>query len=443
MCGICGAIGLSEPGLAEAAVRAMLAAMVHRGPDDEGLFVAESLALGMRRLSIIDLAGGHQPVFNEDGTVAVVFNGEIYNFQKLRRELLSRGHFFRSSSDTEAIVHAYEEWGASCVDHLQGMFAFAVAETSIPSRPGQTRVMLARDRLGIKPCYYTFAGEQLLFASEVHALLATGRVSRRLSPSALNSYLLFGSIAEPATLVEGVFSLPPGHRMLVTSNSDGTSAKMDGYWDFGRKALEDSALQPSSGNGVVGRLRSLLHETVEQHLVADVPVGVFLSSGIDSTALVALASKMAEGRDPAAVHTLTVSFPEQEYSEAELARRTAKRFGTTHRELLLRGEDMLARLDEAVAALDQPSMDGINTYFVSWAARQAGLKVALSGLGSDEIFGGYSTFRHVPHAKRLAAVGRQFPAGLRSLTAAALDRAGLGAARSDARRKLLDMLRDP
>src|SRR5438552_6460689 len=255
MCGICGAIGLSEPGLAEAAVRAMLAAMVHRGPDDEGLFVAESLALGMRRLSIIDLAGGHQLVFNESGTVAGVFNGEIYNFQKLRRELLSRGHFFRSSSDTEAIVHAYEEWGASCVDHLQGMFAFAVAETSIPSRPGQTCVMLARDRLGIKPCYYTFAGEQLLFASEVRALLATGRVSRRLSPSVLNSYLLFGSIAEPATLVEGVFSLPPGHRMLVTSNSDGTSAKMDGYWDFGRKALEDSALQPSSGNGVVGRLR--------------------------------------------------------------------------------------------------------------------------------------------------------------------------------------------
>src|SRR5438477_9341812 len=231
--------------------------------------------------------------------------------------------------------------------------------------------------------------------------------------------------------------------MLVTSNSDGTSAKMDGYWDFGRKALEDSALQPTSGDGVVGRLRSLLDETVEQHLVADVPVGVFLSSGIDSTALVALASKMAEGRDPAAVHTLTVSFPEQEYSEAELARRTAKRFGTTHRELLLRGEDMLARLDEAVAALDQPSMDGINTYFVSWAARQAGLKVALSGLGSDEIFGGYSTFRHAPRAKRLAAVGRQVPAGLRLVTAAALERAGLGEARSDARRKLLALWRDP
>ena len=421
----------------------MVGKMTHRGPDGEGLFIGSSSGLGMCRLSIIDLAGGHQPVFNEDGTLALVFNGEIYNFQELRRTLVSRGHVFRSNSDTEAIVHAYEEWGADCVHHLEGMFAFAVAEASRSSRPGEARVLLARDRLGIKPCYYAFLDGSLLFASEVRALLATGRVPLRLSLPGLHSYLLFGSVGEPASLVEGVFSLPPGHRMLVSANGGSIRVRPEPYWDFGAEALKPAALQPDYGNSGSGSLRSLLEGTVERHLIADVPLGVFLSSGIDSSALVALAAKSDKARQGAGIHTLTVVFPEQEFSEAALARHTAKQFGTNHRELLLRGEDMLASLNEAVTALDQPSMDGINTYFVSWAARQVGLKVALSGLGGDEIFGGYGTFRQAPRAKSLAALGRRVPASLRRLTAAAVERSAGHLGRHDARRKVLALWREP
>jgi asparagine synthase (glutamine-hydrolysing) len=443
MCGICGVVGLKEPGLAETTVRAMIRAMVHRGPDDEGVWVGESLALGMRRLSIIDLAGGHQPVFNESGTLAVVFNGEIYNFQDLRRSLKARGHIFRSGSDTETIVHAYEEWGTDCVNHLEGMFAFALAETPERAEPGKARVFLARDRFGIKPCYYALASGALVFASEVRALLATGKVPARLSLAGLRSYLLFGSVGEPSTLVEGVFSLPPGHRMMVSLNDRGLTAAPEPYWDFGTEALRPAEIPPGTDRSLTAGLRSVLEASTERHLIADVPLGIFLSSGIDSTALVALAAGSAKARQGAGVHTLTVIFPEQEYSEAEQARRTAKQFGTKHQEVLLRGEDMLARLDEAVAALDQPSMDGINTYFVSWAARQAGLKVALSGLGGDEIFGGYSTFRQAPHAARLAGLGRRVPARLRSLMAAAVDKAAGRNGPGDARRKLLALWRHP
>jgi asparagine synthase (glutamine-hydrolysing) len=427
----------------EASVRAMVGKMVHRGPDGEGLFIGPSFGLGMRRLSIIDLAGGQQPVFNEAGTLALVFNGEVYNFQELRRELVSRGHLFRSQSDTEAIVHAYEEWGVDCVHHLEGMFAFAIAETPRSSRPEEARVLLARDRLGIKPCYYAFAGGALLFASEVRALLATGLIAPRLSRPGLHSYLLFGSVGEPSTLVEGVFSLPPGHRMMVTSNSGGVSARPEPYWDFGAEALKRPDGGATSVDAAAGSLRSILENAVEHHLIADVPLGLFLSSGIDSTSLVALAACSDKARQGAGIHTLTVVFPEQEYSEAVLARQTAKRLGTTHRELLLDGEEMLARLNEAVSALDQPSMDGINTFFVSWAARQAGLKVALSGLGGDEIFGGYDTFRQAPRAQCLAALGRQIPAPVRRLTAAALGQAAAPRGPNDVRQKLFALWCDP
>lgn len=208
MCGICGLVGTTEPELTQAVVQRMMRQMTHRGPDDEGIFVDHSVALGMRRLSIIDLGGGQQPLFNEDGTVAVVFNGEIYNFRELRRTLESRGHAFRTGSDTEVIVHAYEEWGEDCVEHLEGMFAFALAETSKSTRRGNPRVLLARDRLGIKPLYYALVDGTLFFASEVRSLLASGEVEPRLSQAGLRSYLLFGSVVEPMTLIEGVRSRP-------------------------------------------------------------------------------------------------------------------------------------------------------------------------------------------------------------------------------------------
>ena len=442
MCGICGVVGVDREAEAEAIVRRMLAAMRHRGPDDEGLLVAppraRSAALGMRRLSIIDLPGGHQPVFNEDATLAVVFNGEIYNFRELRQTLETQGHVFRTRSDTEVIVHAYEKWGEDCVHQLRGMFAFAVLDMRKRPAGSASCVFLARDRLGIKPLYYAIANGALLFASEVRALLESQQVSRQLCEAALEAYLLFGSVAEPMTLVEGVFSLPPGHRMLVPLGVRPPEARPKPYWDFAEAAARSAKPAEPDAQTATRELRPLLEDAVRSHLIADVPLGLFLSSGLDSTALAALASREQKG-----LHTFTVVFPEQDFSEAELARQTAQRFGTQHEELLLSGEEMLARLEEAVAALDQPTMDGINTYFVSWAARQVGLKVALSGLGGDEVFGGYSTFRSSPRAGRLAALGSLVPRGVRSATAAAAVKIGAGGKRGDAARKLAALWRDP
>jgi asparagine synthase (glutamine-hydrolysing) len=438
MCGICGVVGTAEPESMQLVVERMMGQIIHRGPDDEGIFVDRSVALGMRRLSIVDLDGGHQPLFNEDGTVAIVFNGEIYNFHDLRRTLESRGHTFRTESDTEVIVHAYEEWGEDCVNYLEGMFAFALTETSKSTRRGNPRVLLARDRLGIKPLYYTLVDGSLFFASEVRSLLASGEVEPRLSQAGLRSYLLFGSVVEPMTLVEGILSLPPGHRIIVSAAGRHSSICPEPYWDFAESAQPTLDTKAPERGYATRFLRSLLEETVESHLAADVPLGIFLSSGIDSTALVALAAQNASN-----VHTVTVVFPEREFSEAEQARRTAQRFGTKHRELSLSGQDMLARLSEAVSALDQPSMDGINTYFVSWAARQAGLKVALSGLGGDELFGGYSTFGSTPKARSVAALSRRVPTNFRSLLASAGEAVSEHLGSKDAHRKMAAVWRDP
>jgi asparagine synthase (glutamine-hydrolysing) len=437
MCGICGVIGV-ERGEAEATVRGMMAALHHRGPDDEGMLAVPHVVLGIRRLSIIDLAGGHQPVFNEDRSVAVVFNGEIYNFQELRRILEVQGHVFRSHSDTEVIVHAYEVWGENCVHHLRGMFAFAVFDQRRSPGSNGPRVFLARDRLGIKPLYYARANGALLFASEVRALLASGRIKPRLSRASLESYLLFGSLAEPMTLVEGVFSLPPGHCLLVPDAAHPRAIEPVPYWSFEEAALAPSDTPPRDLPTAAQRLRPLLEGAVRSHLIADVPLGLFLSSGLDSTAIASLASREQKG-----IHTFTVVFPEQEFSEALLARRTAERLGTRHQELALSVEQMLERLEDAVGALDQPTMDGINTYFVSLAARQVGLKVALSGLGGDEVFGGYSTFGSTPRAARVAALGRWLPRAARSAVASALVNLGDGRRRADARRKLAALWRSP
>jgi len=438
MCGICGVIGSTDPEPTQGVVRRMMGQLCHRGPDDEGMFVDDSVTLGMRRLSIIDLTGGLQPVFNANRTVVVVYNGEIYNFQELRRTLESRGHAFHTGSDTEVIVYAYEEWGEDCVDHFEGMFAFALAETSKSTRRGNPRVLLARDRLGIKPLYYTLVDGNLIFASEVRSLLGSGQVEPRLSPAALRSYLLFGSVVEPMTLVEGVYSLPPGHRIILSASGRHTCVHPEPYWDFAEAACPSLKTKKQERCSATVFLRSILEETVASHLTADVPVGVFLSSGIDSTALVALATQKK-----ASLNTVTVVFPEQEFSEADVARRTAQHFGTNHQELTLSGDDMLARLGEAVGALDQPSMDGINAYFVSWAARQAGLKVALSGLGGDEVFGGYSTFRTTPEAQSVASLARTVPGGFRSTLATAAEKMLGRLQRKDARRKMAALWRDP
>jgi asparagine synthase (glutamine-hydrolysing) len=438
MCGICGVIGIERSELAEAITRRMTEALRHRGPDDDGLLFAPSAAFGMRRLSIIDLPGGHQPVFNEAGNVAVVFNGEIYNFRQLRKTLEERGHAFRTHSDTEVIVHAYEEWGEQCLQEFRGMFALAVWDARSSGTSGDAarsaQIFLARDRLGIKPLYYWHADGVFLFASEVRALIASGSIAPRVDPDSLEAFLLFGSVAEPSTLVEGVFSIPPGHCVTLTANALPSQVTPKPYWNFSDAALHADGPQPKNLMDAAKQLRPLLEETVRDHMIADVPLGVFLSSGLDSTALVALASRFQSD-----LRTFTVVFPEQRFSEAKISRQTAQRFKTRHEEMLLSPDQVLEQLDDAVSALDQPTMDGLNTYFVSRAAHQAGLKVALSGLGGDEIFGGYSTFETVPRAAMVADLGRWIPAPLRRLTA----NVAVKIASGDAIRKAAAVWRSP
>ena len=416
-------------------MRAMAAAMQHRGPDDDGFLVNEErapgLALGMRRLSIIDLNTGRQPVWNETRDVTVIFNGELYNYRELRDRLMLSGHRFTTQSDTEILVHAWEEWGEDCLDELRGMFALALLD--LRKRYATSPLLfLARDPLGIKPLYYTQTGDGFAFASEVRALLAGGVAPKRLSRDALTSYFLFGSVSEPVTILEGVFSLPPGHRMLVYVPERRRMPRARAWWDATRSPAAKDARQTRDFSSAVKALRPLLQDAVRAHLVADVPVGLFLSSGLDSSAIAALAA-----RERAGICSFTLTFPGTVYDEAALARSVAKHCGTKHREIPLKGDTVVSRLDEAVAALDQPSMDGTNTYFVSWAAREAGLKVALSGLGGDELFGGYATFTDTPRIMRLIRMAWFVPSPLRNALAPLLHSVIAGRSTPDAARKAI------
>jgi asparagine synthase (glutamine-hydrolysing) len=393
----------------------MMGAMLHRGPDEDGLLADDprvpGFALGMRRLSIIDLAGGQQPIWNESRNVVVVFNGELYNYQELRQRLILAGHRFTSNSDTEILVHGWEEWGEDLLPELRGMFAFALLDlrkhfATVPI------LLLARDPVGIKPLYYSQTPQGFVFASELRALLASNLVPRNLSQDALTSYLLFGSVSEPVTLVEHVFSVPPGHRLLLHLPDRRRSPRPRPWWDPSRSPAAKDFNRPRDFSSASRALRPLLEDAVRAHLIADVPVGLFLSSGLDSTAIAALAGRAQHG-----IRSFTLSFPDTPYDEAPLARVVAQRTGTNHTEVPLHGADMLARLDEALVALDQPTMDGINTYFVSWAAREVGLKVALSGLGGDELFAGYQTFRDTPKLQRLGTLSHFVPAPFRRLSA--------------------------
>jgi asparagine synthase (glutamine-hydrolysing) len=414
VCGICGVAFASRSGDAESRVRAMTAALRHRGPDEEGFLSGDArapgLALGMRRLSIIDLAGGHQPAWNETKDVAVIFNGELYNYRDLRERLALCGHRFTSQSDTEILVHAWEEWGEDALTELRGMFAFALLD--LRERYATAPILLlARDPLGIKPLYYTQTAEGFAFASEVRALLASGVVPKRLSQDAATSYLLFGSVSEPVTLLEGVFSLPPGHRMLLHVPERRRVPRARPWWDPALSPAARDTRKPRDLASAAKQLRPLLEDAVRAHLIADVPVGLFLSSGLDSGAIAALAAQAQGG-----IQSFTLTFPGTAFDEAELARVAARRFKTKHTEVPLSGESVLARLGEALAGLDQPTMDGINTYFVSWAARQVGLRVALSGLGGDELFAGYQTFADTPRLSRLIKCAWFVPAAVRRMT---------------------------
>ena len=397
MCGICGLVTPQRDSV-EPSIECMTRQMHHRGPDDYGFLVDGDVGLGIARLSIIDLVTGHQPIASEDETIWIVLNGEIYNYRELTRGLEGKGHRFATRSDAEAVIHLYEEYGTNCLSYLRGMFAFAIWDSRTQT------LFVARDRLGIKPLYYWQEGDRLAFASEVRALLASGLIPRTLSLAGLRSYLAFGSVQEPLTMVEGVRSLPPGHFMTVR----GGKMRWGCYW------------QPPAGTRVVDasqiahekeRTHALLEESVRLRLVSDVPLGAFLSGGIDSGMVVGLMSRMVA--EP--IRTFTISFGEQAYDEGKLAAATARRWKTKHERIVINLDQVLNDLPQALAAMDQPTGDGINTWYVSRAVRQAGITVALSGLGGDELFAGYHTFRDLPHLLWLSPHLQRLPAPLRSV----------------------------
>ena len=411
----------------------MAAAMQHRGPDDDGFLLgdprAPGLGLGMRRLSIIDLAGGRQPIWNETKDVAVVLNGELYNYRDLRERLALCGHRFTTQSDTEILVHAWEEWGEDSLNELRGMFAFALLD--LRERYATAPILfLARDPLGIKPLYYTQTPEGFAFASEVRALLAAGVIPKKLSQDALTSYLLFGSVSEPVTLIDGVFSLPPGHRMLLHVPERRRVPRARPWWDPTLSPAAKDQRKPRDLASAARKVRLMLEDAVRAHLIADVPVGLFLSSGLDSGAVAALAAK-----EQAGIQSFTLTFPGTPFNEAKLAELIAKHCQTNHTEVPLDGASVVSRLDEAIFAMDQPTMDAVNTYFVSWAARQVGLKVALSGLGGDELFAGYQTFADTPRLSRLIRTSWFVPSPLRRLAAPLIAALAGGRTSPDASRK--------
>ncbi|MCS6953219.1 MAG: asparagine synthase (glutamine-hydrolyzing) [Bryobacterales bacterium] len=383
MCGIAGLLGSVEPLVARGAVRRMACAQAHRGPDDEGLelrqFGSHTLALGHRRLAILDLSPlGHQPMENPDTGDLVVYNGEIYNFWDLRTALEQAGYRFRSRCDTEVLLRAYEHWGTQCLDKFRGMFAFALWDAR------RRQLFLARDHLGIKPLYCAARRECFLFGSELRALLASGLIPPEVDPRGLASYLAYGAVQEPLTIVEGVRMLPAGSWMVT--DLAGNVIRQKRYWSF---PAPDPARRHLPRATLVEEGRALLERSVHRHMISDVPVGVFLSSGLDSTAVLGLAAHGAGEQ----IHAFTVSFPEDRFQdEAAVARQTAARLGVTHHVCTVDSASALEWATDAIRHLDQPTVDGVNAYMVSRAVRREGIVVALSGQGGDEIFGGYWTF---------------------------------------------------
>jgi asparagine synthase (glutamine-hydrolysing) len=377
MCGICGLVSLDGATAPDPAVlAAMNETLLHRGPDSDGSVIDGPCGLAMRRLSIIDLAGGDQPIANEDGRIKVVQNGEIYNYRELMEELRGRGHTFSTHSDTEVLVHLYEERGPSFVEALRGMFAIAIWDGR------EQRLLLARDRFGIKPLYYRVAGGTVSFASELKALLRQPGFSRDIDPEALESFLAFNSIPSPLTIFKEARKLPAGH-VLVAERGDVTISR------FARPEPASADKVRTEGDDVLAEeLRDRLRDSVRAHLVSDVPVGVLLSGGIDSAALTALAA----GESGYRVSTFSIGFEESSFDELRQARLVAERFGTDHHELVLRPDavDLLPRL---VEAFDEPFGDSsaLPTYLVSRLAADT-VKVVLSGEGGDELFGGYYTY---------------------------------------------------
>ena len=393
MCGIFGIVARHRP-IPEGVLERGTQSLAHRGPDDSGTIVLRDsldpgteIGLGNRRLAILDLSPlAHQPMHDPASGNWIIYNGEIYNFQEIRAELEKSGERFSSHSDTEVVLKAYGRWGDQCLQKFRGMFAFAIWDA------GRRRLFLARDPMGIKPLYYALAGPFFLFSSEVRTLLGTGLLRARLDAAGLTNYLAFGSAYDPFTLIHDVKALLPGHSLTW---HDGTLEQRS-YWD-----LVDDPSKAHPGGDRRSKLvspaevKAILEKAVRSQLVSDVPVGVFLSGGIDSSAIVSILSR--SGVTPS---TFSIVFREADFSEAQHSRSIAARFQTDHHEITVSQTDLLQAVPDAVRAMDLPTMDGINTYFISRETRRAGVKVALSGLGGDEVFAGYSSFRSVPRMER-------------------------------------------
>lgn len=416
MCGIAGIwTGRLVPAEAKRRVAGMTAALRHRGPDDEGIDVVSedrnsvglerrttqagpTVVFGHRRLSIQDLsAAGHQPMCDPDSGNWITYNGEIYNFPELRQELERSGHRFRTRCDTEVILKAYAEWGVGCWHRLRGIFAFGFWDAR------HQELHLVRDHLGVKPLYLAETGSGLAFASEVRAILAGDWVERRLSQEGLGSYLKYGSVQEPCTMVAGIVSLLPGHYLTVELSGVSTVRH---YWKVDECLSRNWSRPPEAGD-VFGQLE----DSVRRQLISDVPVGVFLSGGIDSSVVAALAARA----QPGSVRTFCIGTEEVDSDESVEAARTADHLGCKHATLMLDGQTVRSRLGAALSSYDQPSADGINTYFISMLVRQAGIKVALSGLGGDELFVGYGGFRKALAVERAGRMLRWIPSDLRRL----------------------------
>jgi asparagine synthase (glutamine-hydrolysing) len=405
MCGIAGVVGKVSKPEAEGIAQLMVSALKHRGPNDQGVLsvaaIANTVALGNTRLSILDLSeAGHQPMTDDSERYTIVFNGEIYNFPELRKLLDASNHLFRSSSDTEAVLLAFRRWSVKAFGMLRGMFALAILDRL------EQVLYLVRDPLGIKPLYYYAEDNCFLFASEVRALLATGRVPRRIHSPAIDHFLHYGWVGESETLIAGVKLLQPGQMLAVDFSGEQLSWSTSAFEH--EACLEPIRVEPER-NESIAHLRHLLEESVKSHLLSDVPVGLFLSGGLDSTALLHLMSRAGDR-----ANTFTIVFPESDFSEGYFARRVAQQYGADHHEIELTESGLLSEMPYALSAMDQPTMDGINSFVVSKAVSDSGTKVALSGLGGDELFAGYPSFRRARLARTIAAV----PSGIRDTFAA-------------------------
>ena len=408
MCGIIGIVSNRPRAEIYEAITRGTRSLAHRGPDDEGIeFLTDdqssvTVAFGHRRLSIQDLSpAGHQPMRDEATGNWITYNGEVFNFREIRPDLENRQVQFRSDSDTEVILKGFGMRGLDAIEAWRGMFALGVWES------GHRRLTLIRDRLGIKPLYYYYDGQTFIFASEVRALLKTGLVPRKLCRAAVETYLTYGSVQQPLTIIENVYQVLPGHWLTFERGE----IKTEAYWE-----LPTDPAPVKDEQALVEEIRAILIESIRLRMVADVPVGAFLSGGIDSSAVVSLMRRATTGT----IRTFSVYFNEKEFSEYPYAEEIARQFGTEHHPVLITEADILARIPKALAALDQPSMDGINSYIVAEATAQSGLKVALSGLGGDEVFAGYHYFRTIARDERLRKRASRVPLAVRRATANAI-----------------------